>query len=62
MNLFVDHNGFCWEGIGIPPDFRIINTKDDLEDGRDRVLEFAIELINSEAIKIYEKERKYPVQ
>ncbi|MGB3478054.1 MAG: hypothetical protein WBB67_02725 [bacterium] len=52
MNLFVDLNGFCWEGIEIPPDFRIINTQDDLEDGRDRVLEFAIDLINSGAINI----------
>ena len=62
MNLFVDRNGFCWEGIGVPPDLRIVNTKDDLEDGRDRVLEFAIDLLNSGAIKIYEKERKYPVK
>jgi C-terminal processing protease CtpA/Prc len=62
VNLFVDRNGFCWEGIGIPPDFRIINTNDDLEDRRDLVLEFAVDLINSGAIKTYEKEREYPVE
>lgn len=60
--LFVDHNGFCWEGIGVPPDLRIINTEEDVENGRDRVLEFAIDLINSGAIKSYEKERKYPIE
>lgn len=56
--LFVDQNGFCWEGIGVPPDLRIINTEQDIENERDRVLEFAIELINSGALKTYEKERK----
>ncbi len=49
INLFKDQNGFCWEGIGVPPDFRITNTKEDLEGGRDRVLEFAIEMINVKA-------------
>ena len=47
INLFKDHNGICWEGIGVPPDLRIINTKEDMENNRDRVLEFAIELINN---------------
>ncbi|UCF71159.1 MAG: S41 family peptidase [candidate division WOR-3 bacterium] len=44
-NLFRDHNGFCWEGIGVPPDLRVVNTKKDLADGRDRILEFAIQMI-----------------
>lgn len=49
INLFKDQNGFCWEGIGVPSDFRITNTKKELESGRDRVLEFAIEMINARA-------------
>ncbi len=45
--LFVDYSGFCWEGIGVPPDLRIINTEQDINEGKDRVLEFALELLNS---------------
>jgi len=45
FKLFVDYTGFCWEGIGVPPDLRIINTPDDIAAGRDRVLEFALDLI-----------------
>jgi len=47
VNLFKDHKGFCWEGIGVPPDLRIINTKEDMANMKDRVLEFATELLNS---------------
>jgi tetratricopeptide (TPR) repeat protein len=43
--LFVDPTGFCWEGIGVPMDLRIINTPEDIAAGRDRVLEFALEFI-----------------
>jgi carboxyl-terminal processing protease len=45
--LFTDQNGFCWEGIGVPPDLRIINTAEDITQKNDRVLEFAMELIHS---------------
>jgi hypothetical protein len=45
-SLFTDKNGFCWEGIGVPPDYYVktdpkkpINDKDDLMD-------FAINLID----------------
>jgi carboxyl-terminal processing protease len=45
-SLFTDKNGFCWEGIGVPPDYYVktdpkkpINDKDDL-------LDFAINLID----------------
>lgn len=51
VNLFKDQNGFCWEGIGVPPDYRIVNNKEDLESGRDRVLEFAVELIGAKTVK-----------
>jgi C-terminal processing protease CtpA/Prc len=46
LNLFKDHNGICWEGIGVPPDLRITNTEEDISNKKDRVLEFAIELLN----------------
>lgn len=49
INLFNDHNGICWEGIGVPPDLRIVNSRDDTENKRDRVLEFAIEVLNCKA-------------
>jgi C-terminal processing protease CtpA/Prc len=45
INLFKDHNGMCWEGIGVPPDLRIINTQEDIKNKKDRVLEFAIDLL-----------------
>jgi len=53
--LFVDYDGFCWEGIGVPPDLRIVNTKEDEEAGKDRVLEFAIRLLDSGALKPHEE-------
>ncbi len=62
INLFVDHSGFCWEGIGIPPDIRIVNTDEDVENGRDRVLECAMDLIKSGALKAFDKDRKYPIE
>ncbi len=37
-----DHEGVCWDGVGIPPDLRVINTAADIAAGRDRVLEFAM--------------------
>ena len=40
-----DHNGVNWDGIGIPPDLRIANSTSDIAAGRDRVLEFALQLL-----------------
>jgi len=40
-----DHNGVNWDGIGIPPDLRIANSAADIAAGRDRVLEFALQLL-----------------
>lgn len=42
----VDQNDRCWVGIGLPPDLHITNSKEDIDSRRDRVLEFAIDLIN----------------
>jgi tetratricopeptide (TPR) repeat protein len=36
-----DHEGVCWDGVGIPPDLRVSNTAADIAAGRDRTLEFA---------------------
>ncbi|MEM7129616.1 MAG: S41 family peptidase [Chloroflexota bacterium] len=45
-SLFVDRTGFCWEGIGIPADIRQTNSKDNIENGCDKVIQLAIDLIN----------------
>ncbi|MCP4608943.1 MAG: hypothetical protein GY845_09550, partial [Planctomycetes bacterium] len=47
---FVDCNDFCWEGIGVPMDLRIVNSKEDIDNGIDRILDFAVGLINSGGI------------
>lgn len=46
---FVDQNGFCWEGIGVPVDLRIINSREDILNKRDKVLEFAVEVIDTKS-------------
>jgi tetratricopeptide (TPR) repeat protein len=51
FKLFVDQNGFCWEGIGVPMDIRQTNTKKDIEQKRDKVLDLAVSLIESGALK-----------
>lgn len=43
--LYLDAGGLCWEGTGTPPDIRLVNTKEDIAAGRDRVLEAAMELL-----------------
>jgi tetratricopeptide (TPR) repeat protein len=45
--LFLDQNGFCWEGIGVPADIRQTNRSEDIEGGVDRALELAMSLILS---------------
>jgi hypothetical protein len=59
--LFVDQDGFCWEGIGIPPDLRQVNTQEDIEKGQDRVLDLAVDLIRSGALRPREEKRTYPI-
>lgn len=46
-SLFTDKNGFCWEGIGVPPDYRIKTdpTKPIVE--KDKLVEFSLKLINN---------------
>lgn len=40
-----DHNGVCYDGLGVPPDLRIWNAPADIAAGTDRVLEFARALL-----------------
>ena len=42
-NLFVDHAGRCWEGIGVPPDIMIRGSEPDGEN--DPAFEFALALL-----------------
>ena len=44
-----DVNGVCWDGIGVPPDLRMVNTPEDIASGTDRVLEFALQLLEKGA-------------
>jgi carboxyl-terminal processing protease len=39
-------DGLSYEGIGLAPDFRIINSLTDLNNGKDAVLDKAIELLD----------------
>jgi len=39
------YDGLPWEWLGIPPDIRVVQTEADISAGRDRQLEFAIELL-----------------
>jgi tetratricopeptide (TPR) repeat protein len=50
--LFLDYNGFCWEGIGVPPDLKQMNSQADTEKGLDRVFEFAVSLIESGGLSL----------
>lgn len=55
FKLFVDQTDFCWEGIGVPSDIRQTNSKQDIDGQRDKVLELAISLIDTGALKAQEK-------
>jgi len=60
--LFVDQDGFCWEGIGVPVNIRQVNTKEDIEQDHYKPLELAIELLASGAVKKKGEKRKFPIQ
>jgi carboxyl-terminal processing protease len=46
-NLFLDCHGFCWEGIGVPPDIKISCPYDGSIRENDQMLETAMALIKS---------------
>jgi tetratricopeptide (TPR) repeat protein len=50
--LFLDYTGFCWEGIGVPPDLKQLSGKDDAEKEIDRVFELAVDLIESDGLSL----------
>ena len=54
--LFLDYAGFCWEGIGVPPDLKQMNSKADTEKGVDRVFELAVHLIESGGLSLQPEE------
>ena len=54
--LFLDYTGFCWEGIGVPPDRKQTNSEEDTEKGIDRVFELAVDLIESGGLSSQAKE------
>jgi tetratricopeptide (TPR) repeat protein len=41
-----DHEGICWDGLGIPPDLRVLDTPAEIAAGTDRQLEFAQQLLD----------------
>lgn len=44
-NVFRDINGICWEGIGIAPDYYVTNRREEVANGVDGQLNFAVELL-----------------
>jgi carboxyl-terminal processing protease len=46
-NLYLDGHGFCWEGIGVPPDIKISCRYDNSIQENDQMLETALALIKS---------------
>lgn len=39
------YDGLPWEWLGIPPDIRVVQTEEDIKQGRDKQLEYAISLL-----------------
>lgn len=60
--LFVDQDGFCWEGIGVPVNIRQINRDADIEQDRDKPLELAIQLLDTGEVKRKGEIRTFPIQ
>jgi hypothetical protein len=46
-----DHEGICWDGLGIPPDLFVLNTPEEIAAGTDRQLEVAQRLLERGAPK-----------
>lgn len=54
-NLFLDFNGFCWEGIGVPPDLKIKDDYSGTARDTDQILETAISLIKSGKLSLQDE-------
>ncbi len=50
-----DHEGVCWDGVGIPPDLRVSNTAADIAAGRDQALEFAMKYLEKGAPALHDE-------
>ncbi len=59
--LVTDYAGRAWDGIGVPPDLRVASTAFDVAAGRDRVIEFACTLLESDALQRYDDPATYAV-
>lgn len=46
-SIHTDKNEFCWEGIGIPPDYRLKKDPTKPITEKDELIEFSLELINN---------------
>jgi carboxyl-terminal processing protease len=63
MSLFLDQNGFCWEGIGVPPDIKISCDYNEVVPENDPALATAISLIKSGNLSLQdEHENTGPTQ
>ena len=51
----LDHHGLCWNGVGLVPDIYIANSKADIESDNDRVLEFAVQLLQQGKLKPHDE-------
>ena len=57
--LVTDYGGRSWEGIGVPPDLRVVNSAEDVAAGRDRVIELAYSLFDSGSLQRYDDPATY---
>jgi len=55
MNLFLDQNGMCWEGVGVPPDIKVRCDYDEAVSEKDPTLETAISLIRSGKLSLQDE-------
>jgi C-terminal processing protease CtpA/Prc len=44
--VFTDKNGFCWEGIGIPPNYRVKTDPTKACEEKDALIDFSLNLLN----------------
>ena len=61
VNVFRDANGVSWEGVGVAPDLWVANTRPDVEAGRDRVLETALDFLRVGAVRSRDRAAQEPV-
>jgi carboxyl-terminal processing protease len=57
FKLIVDLDGVCWDGIGFPPDLRIVNTPADIANDEDKVLEFSMRLIERGDLRLQDEQQ-----